>query len=355
LAGQTNYSSEELELATQEFGTPYIVQFEFRQHWTLKERLLHEISPGFMDTFRLNPTSSHRKVISDLIEENDVVWVHNIHTANNLSIKHWPHSVLDIDDIPSRVYLSALSSQSNIMRKVLDMRMAVIWKRREKLIKERFSHITVCSLYDQQYLGREKVTVLPNGFDAPTEVPERYPSDPPVIGFIGIMKYPPNLEGVRWFIRDIWPLIKKRIPNIQLHLIGEGYEGISHPLENGIRTFGWVADPSDEIASWRLTIVPLRIGGGTRIKIAEAFARKCPVVSTSLGAFGYDVINGKEILIADNPKQFAGACINLVNNPRIAESLSEAAWKKFLDRWTWGSYSGIVKEVIDRFPIRKRQ
>ena len=82
-------------------------------------------------------------------------------------------------------------------------------------------------------------------------------------------------------------------------------------------------------------LVPLHVGGGQRVKIPEGFSRKCPLVSTSLGAFGYEVANGRELLLADDPREFAAACISLIRDPRSAAQMAERAYRTFLERWTW--------------------
>jgi glycosyltransferase involved in cell wall biosynthesis len=93
-------------------------------------------------------------------------------------------------------------------------------------------------------------------------------------------------------------------------------------------------------------IVPIKVGSGTRVKVAEGFARRCPVVATSIGAFGYDVENGRELLLADRADDFALACIKLLRNPELGEALSERAHKCFLERWTWDSFASTVGKAI---------
>ena len=82
-------------------------------------------------------------------------------------------------------------------------------------------------------------------------------------------------------------------------------------------------------------IVPTIHGAGMRVKIADAFSRKCPVVSTHLGAYGYDVRNGRELLLANDPRQFAAACVALIRDRATAKALSERAHKAFLKKWAW--------------------
>jgi glycosyltransferase involved in cell wall biosynthesis len=93
-------------------------------------------------------------------------------------------------------------------------------------------------------------------------------------------------------------------------------------------------------------IVPIRVGGGTRVKVAEGFARRCPVVATTIGVFGYEVQDGKEFLLADRADDFAAACIRLLRNPHLREALAERAYERFLERWTWDSFQDTVGEAV---------
>jgi glycosyltransferase involved in cell wall biosynthesis len=113
-----------------------------------------------------------------------------------------------------------------------------------------------------------------------------------------------------------------------------------------IDAFGYVDDPTDEIATWSVLVVPLRIGGGTRVKIPYAFSQKCPVVSTTLGAFGYEVRNGVELLLADSEGEFAEACVRLVRDRELAARVSQNAWERLLREWTWDVIGESVHNAI---------
>jgi glycosyltransferase involved in cell wall biosynthesis len=128
--------------------------------------------------------------------------------------------------------------------------------------------------------------------------------------------------------------------------VGAGTDLIAADLGPDVEGLGWVADPATEVASWSLMVVPIRVGGGTRIKIAEGFSRRCPVVSTSLGAFGYSLKSGEEILLADEPHSFAQACISILAKTELGAALAERAWQKYLQTWTWDAIAPRVKEAI---------
>jgi glycosyltransferase involved in cell wall biosynthesis len=210
------------------------------------------------------------------------------------------------------------------------------WKRQERLLGERFDVLTVCSEADRRSLSvTAPVHVIPSGFERSLRSVQRNPAMPTRFGFIGLFDYAPNAEGVRWFIKECWPMVKSKLPEARLRLVGRGSENgyaASGPDVDGL---GWVEDSDSEIASWTAMIVPLHVGGGTRVKIAEGFSRKCPIASTSLGAFGYEVNDGRDLLLANDPLDFANACVRLAAEPAAATQLAERAYSLYLERWTW--------------------
>jgi len=130
-------------------------------------------------------------------------------------------------------------------------------------------------------------------------------------------------------------------------LIGRGTDGSDRPNAPDIDGLGWVDEPAEEIATWSAMIVPIRLGGGTRIKLAEAFSRKVPTVATTLGAFGYEVQNGNQLMIADRADDFSSACISLLQDPKVGEELANRAWNDYLSKWTWNAILPKVKSAVD--------
>ena len=313
----------------------------------IRHRIRHELDPSYLKTEGIEACESDREAMLRMIDEYDVIWVHTLRVANALQIFRWPHTVIDIDDIRSRFYASVAKSEAAIFKRVLSYRRSFLWRRRERLLKKRFSLISVCSENDRQYLGGgHRIHVIPNGFSPPAKLLNHAPSFPARLGFIGSFLWMPNRVGVEWFIRDVWPLIKRDAPDIKLRLIGKGSNENYPSMGPDIDGLGYVEDITEEVATWSAMIVPVTVGGGTRVKIAEAFSRKCPIVSTTLGAFGYQVLNGEDLLIADKAQDFASACVLLLKNTELGSKISENAWKKFLKNWTWDSIGTSVSKAV---------
>jgi glycosyltransferase involved in cell wall biosynthesis len=328
-----------------EFNIARVVEGKPVSRGGIAGRLRHEFDPDYLLTVPFAVDHKDREAVLDLLEQHDVAWVHTIKTANVLGIHRWPHSVLDIDDIPSRLYQSSASASVTAVRRLLDHRMSLIWKRRQRRLAERFSLMLVCSEDDRDYLGMERVRVLPNGFERVCAV-ERRPFEPHRIGFIGTFQWAPNVEAMQWFCKDVWPLIKRELPGARLRIAGEGTE-VTSGWGDSVEGLGRIEDAASEIATWSTMVVPVRIGGGTRIKILEAFARRCPVVATTLGAFGHNLRDGEELFLADRADVFASRCIELIRSPQLATAMAARAYRRFSTSWTWDSYGDIVRAAVD--------
>jgi hypothetical protein len=262
------------------------IYFPPTQKRPLADRLRHELDSRFLNLEWRQAAARDRERLQNLIAGHDLVWIHDLAIANGFGIWRWPKTILDMDDVPSSFHRSHFGSARGPREKFWACREMLLWRRHEKHLAARFDAICVCSGPDRRKLGGSKnVFVLPNGFVAPEKEPERNPVMPPQIGFVGTFKYRPNEQAVKWFVKKIWPLILKKFPQARLRLIGEGGEKFSGG--QNVDAPGWIADMKNEMANWSLAIVPILAGAGTRIKILEAFSRKCPVVSTHLGAYGH--------------------------------------------------------------------
>lgn len=325
-------------------GFEMIQKIPFWEWYSLPARIWASLKPNFadMENYRATPADSEK--VKTAIEGHDLVWVHGLETANAFGIWRWPRSVLDVDDIPSGVYRLRLSQSNSLRQKCFNWLRMVLWQRSEKRLGGRFNAICVCSAPDREKLRRKGAFVLPNGFELPGTEPARNPTNPPRVGFVGTFVYWANCEGARWFIDNVWPLVRIHYPQAILRLAGErGDQLFKGP---NIETLGWVRDMEAEMASWSLMIVPVLAGGGTRIKILEAFSRKCPVVSTSIGCYGYDLEHERELLVADQPKDFAAACLRLLKSPVDGSRMADSAWQRFSTEWTWTAQAGRVAEII---------
>jgi len=337
-----------LERTAHEFAVEPQVRVNSHPNRGLIQRLRWAFDPRFLNVHGCVADSQDRARLLDRLRDFDLVWVLNSRTPNILNQWSWPRSVLDVDDMPSAFAHTVWKNGAGLKEKFKAGVTMLLLSRRERLWKNRFSVLSVCSEPDRQHLGGgEHVHVIPNGFQRPAQEPLRNPIDPPRIGFIGLFSYSPNLEGMRWFVRECWPLVKREIPNARLRVAGKDSDGPLKPAGPDIDALGFVADPAAEIATWSVMVVPVLHGAGTRVKIADAFSRKCPVVSTCLGAFGYEVQSGRELLMADDPDSFAAACVALIRDRASASAMAERAFAAFLEKWTWDAIAPRIQAAAE--------
>jgi len=211
------------------------------------------------------------------------------------------------------------------------------WLRAERLVMRRADRVLVASPDDLVTSGNpQKALVIPNGFE-PTGPPSGAGDvhTPPTIAFWGLMAYRPNRDGAEWFLGEILPRLADRIPDIRVLLMGSGSESVRIPDRRRVVATGFVDDLSPFLSQTDVAVIPLRQGGGTRIKILEAWANNIPVVSTSIGAYGLGAVHGENVLLADDPKAFASAVAVALENPAVRNHLiAEGAARAAAFRWS---------------------
>jgi glycosyltransferase involved in cell wall biosynthesis len=239
----------------------------------------------------------------------------------------------------------------------------VNWRklRREELGTYRDADgVYLCSVADQQRLLAEiaapPTTVIPNAADIEFYKPrETYPqADGRTLVFFGLMSYMPNIDGARYFLQEIWPRIAEANPQARCKIIGGSPPASLTSLAGPrIEFTGFVPDLRPHLAEAAAVVVPLRIGGGTRLKIVEAMAMGKAIVSTSLGAEGIEAVAGRDILIADQPADFAAAVGRLLTEPGLATEIGNSARKLSEQRYAWSAAARVL-ETFFRQILRTR-
>jgi len=203
---------------------------------------------------------------------------------------------------------------------------------------------TLRSLY-----GITRVAAVPTGVDVDYFRPLAETQPTTDLVFAGSMDWIPNIDGIQWFVKEVLPQIRKRRPDCSLAIAGRrpGQE-IQQLAEKDsrIRVTGTVADIRPYLWNSAVSIVPLRIGGGTRLKIYEAMAARIPVVSTTIGAEGLDIRNGEDIHIADSPADFADRCLELLNNIDARRHMAESAFAAVSSRYSWEVVSRQFEKLL---------
>jgi glycosyltransferase involved in cell wall biosynthesis len=171
--------------------------------------------------------------------------------------------------------------------------------------------------------------------------------------FVGSMDWLPNVDGVLYFVREILPLIRRQRPATTLAIVGRTPPPKIAQLaaeDSGIQVTGTVPDIRPYLWNSAVSIVPLRIGGGTRLKIYEAMAAQIPVVSTTIGAEGLSIHPPDNIRIADSPDQFAAHCLELLASPETRARIASAAWEMVNSHFSWEHVARCFETVMKNGP-----
>jgi len=193
------------------------------------------------------------------------------------------------------------------------------------------------ALLEDLNIGSQKLILLPNGVDTETLQPGLASPQPGRLIYPGSLTYSANYDAVSFFLAEIFPRIYSEMPDIEFHITGttQNVDITGLQLTPHVTLTGYVSDIYREIAKAWICVVPLRQGGGSRLKILEAMALGTPVVSTSKGAQGLEVNPGKDILIADDPIQFATQTLRLLNDASLRESIATHARKLVEQNYNW--------------------
>jgi glycosyltransferase involved in cell wall biosynthesis len=184
----------------------------------------------------------------------------------------------------------------------------------------------LAALHQNGFQANVTISVIPIAVDTRQIGPVQRVENSLNILTMGTLYYPPNADGIRWFIQQVFPLIREKLPSVKLTIIGKNpptdFLKLSADKDSGIITTGFVPDLDPYFAESAVTVVPVRAGGGMRVRILEAFARAAPVVTTTVGLEGIDALPGKDVLVADSPDDFAGSVIKLLQNEELRQRLS---------------------------------
>ncbi len=186
--------------------------------------------------------------------------------------------------------------------------------------------------------GLEPV-VIPNGIDTRVYTPVPTPSHPhtSTLVFTGTMDFRPNVDAMLWFARDVWPRVRAEVPEARFVIVGQRpHRRLDELREDpAITLTGWVEDVRPYITEAAVYVAPLRMGGGTRLKLLEAMSMGKAVVATRLGAEGFPVTDGHELLLADAPADFADAVVQLLSAPGRRAELGRVARDFVERRYDW--------------------
>jgi len=313
-----------------------------------KLRYLHPSEPVWL---QLEHSEEGRALVARLCQKSfDVVWVERLTSLRLLPTHVGSRVVIDLDDLEHRKAARRLSIEPFSRMWPLEVLDLIRMRALERGLLRLPYEFAVCSATDRRILGMDpRVHILPNGTDVPTD--ERDTHGPPVspdFAFVGHMGYQPNVDAVCFFHDQILPLIRHALPDARFFIVGHDPHARVRQLHDGMRVIvtGSVPDVTPYLRSCAIAVAPLRFGAGTRIKILEALAHRIPVVCTTMAAEGLDVENGRQLLLADTPHDFAHACLRVWRDPGLRARLSEEGVSLVRRRYDWAQIEEQMKALV---------
>ncbi len=264
-----------------------------------------------------------------------------------------PLFVLDEHNVEYDLLKRTASAASGLGRRFYN---SLNWRklaREERAAWQRFDGVALTSARDEALLLSDvpgcRTAVIPNGVDVSAFPKSLGPTDPGSLLFFGAINYFPNADGVIYFIDKVFPKIRERCPNAVFRIMGPGAgPAVMERQGNGVEVLGMVDDVGPHLDRASVIVVPLRIGGGTRLKIVEALSKGKPVISTRLGAEGIDVVHQEHLLLADEPEEFAAQVERLLKDPELAARLGNSGRQLMEDRYSWRSIVASLERFYER-------
>lgn len=237
-------------------------------------------------------------------------------------------------------------------------------KRYEGSLMRTVDHVLAVTEIDQKLLedamyfsNRHKnhraspVTVIPIAVDTERLQPVARKAGSRNIITLGTLHYPPNADGIRWFFNDVFPLVQKRVPDATLTILGKNppqdFLDLAARNPETIRVTGYVDDLVPYLEDSALMVVPVRAGGGMRVRILEGFAYAMPVVTTTVGLEGILGTPGHDVLVADSPADFANCTIELLQSVSLQEKLATNGRELAIKKYDWQAVLSAMRPIYE--------
>lgn len=235
--------------------------------------------------------------------------------------------------------------------------------RYESRTVRRFDHVIAVSEHDRQLMSAwvpaSKISVISTGVDLEQYSPAMQArQEQPLVVFVGAMDWEPNIDGVEYFCKDIWPSVLRQIPDARFRIVGRNPgRRVQNLTSESVTITGQVPSVVEHLHEAAVVIVPLRVGGGTRLKIYEAMAAGKAVVSTSVGAEGLDFLPDRDLILADDPSSFAQSVVNMLGDAELRLRYEQAAAKQAA-KYGWPAIGRAFGEdlgkVVQNFKMNPR-
>ncbi len=322
--------------------------------WSARKNYLRLTPRSVIDTY----SPEMARCIEECLASNDFDLV----IASQLATASYIEYFASMPSIFEEVELGVLLGQYKQATAGLDkMRHGLTWQKHFRYVSHllsRFRACTVASSQEHSLVGAmaphlANTEIIPNCVDLEAYVDVEAVCQPNSLIFTGPFGYFANHDAMVWFLSEIYPRIQVQLPDVQLTITGDHAE-LPLPPATNLTLTGFVEDVRPLIAGSECSLVPLRHGGGTRLKILEAMALGTPVVCTSKGAEGLEAKHGIHLLIADTPEEFAWAVIRILREPELRRSLSGNGLRLVRSNYDWAGVMPRFLDLVDQTAYRQQ-
>lgn len=258
-------------------------------------------------------------------------------------------------NVETTIWQRHVAQSGSLAKKLFFQMQAKKMEAYEREICRAAKHVIAVSEIDASRMrtmfGIDSVTSVPTGVDVEYFAPRKAAPSTSDIVFCGSMDWLPNVDAVEFFISEVLPLIRSRLPGTTFTIAGRSPDArVLHAAEglDGVCVTGKVEDMRPYLWGSKISIVPIRIGGGTRLKIYECMAAGVPVVSTTVGAEGLRYSDGQDIVLADDPAGLAEACTRLLIDDAARRSIAQRAMWRACNEFSWGAVSREFEAILEK-------
>jgi polysaccharide biosynthesis protein PslH len=258
--------------------------------------------------------------------------------------------LLDEHNIEYELLGRVSRTERGLLRKAFNALEQAKFRREEQASWRRFGACITTSAREESILRQRmpwaSTAVIPNGVDSDHFAPDGVPVEPDTIVFTGQLDYRPNVDALDVMVAEVMPLVRRRRPAARLVAVGSfDNEEVPRFAGPGVTLTGRVADVRPYLASGAVTVAPLRMGSGTRLKVLEALSMARPMVSTSIGREGLELVDGEHLMVADDWDLFAAMIVNLLENPNQARELGRRGRELVRIKYDWRAITSRLDAV----------
>lgn len=260
-------------------------------------------------------------------------------------------SVLFQHNVESEIWRRRAETESSLLKKQILKREYSKMLRYERAMVAKFDRVIAVSEHDRSLMSRwvdaSRIEVVPTGVNlSQFQSTDQCNSSSRLVLFFGAMDWEPNIDAVEYFCATVWPSVIAKVPDARFRIVGRNPDARVRKLQgSNIEVSGSVPSVVSHLRDAAVVVVPLRIGGGTRLKVYEAMAAGKAVVSTAIGAEGLDINPGRDIWIADEPREIAYAVTQLLYDGELRGRFGRAAAKQ-ATRFDWSAVAGKFRQVL---------